>query len=203
MQKIRIIIKKLRKEHFFLIAPLTLSVILISSVAVYLFEHDTTDSSIKTVWDGIWWAFVTICTVGYGDKFPVSNGGKIIGILLMISGIGLLSMLTATVASVLVEQKIKEGKGLETIKASNHTVICGWNGNSEEVLSGIIQQDPARDDLVVLINELPADEFDSLRLRYEKHNMIFLRGNFVHEEVLLRACVHQAKYVLLMADLSG
>jgi len=160
------------------------------------------DATIHSLWDGVWWAFVTICTVGYGDKVPLSFAGKIIGIFLMISGIGLLSMLTATVASVLVEQKIKEGKGLETIKDKGHIVVCGWNNNTEEVIRGLTAGTSGSLP-IVLINELPIDEMDILRAKYGKQNVTFLRGDFVHEEVLLRANITRAGFALIMADFSG
>ncbi len=202
LSRLTAIVQTLRKERFFLIAPVTLGVIFVSALGVYFFEYSVSGSSIRSLWDGIWWAFVTICTVGYGDKFPVSDGGRIVGIFLMISGVGLLSMLTATVASVLVEQKIREGKGLEAIKRKDHLVICGWNGNSEEVLTGLLRNEADRR-AIVLINELPVDQVDSLKLKYDKYGMIFLRGDFVQEDVLLRADIRKAQFVMIMADFSG
>ncbi len=198
--RLKSIIRALHRERFFLIASLTLVVISIGSVGVYFFEKEAV-SNINSVWDGVWWAFVTICTVGYGDKYPVSVGGKIIGIFLMISGIGLLSMLTATVASVLVEQKIREGKGLEAVKEKEHVIVCGWNNHTEEVISGVIKTNPNTS--IALVNELSIDEIDSLKSKYEGFNIAFLRGNFVHEEALLRANVAKAKSVVIMADFSG
>lgn len=56
---------------------------------------------------------------------------------------------------------------------------------------------------IVLINELSVDEIDALRLKYGKFNLKFLRGNYVHEDVLLRANIFKARFALLMADLSG
>ena len=52
-----------------------------------------------SVFDGIWWALVTITTVGYGDFFPVTTAGRIVGGLLMVVGIGFVATLTATVAA--------------------------------------------------------------------------------------------------------
>ncbi len=202
LSNIKLTVRKLRRERFFLIAPLTLGIIFLSAVAVYLFELSAPDSSIRSVWDGLWWSVVTICTVGYGDKFPVSDAGRVVGILLMFSGIGLLSMLTATVASVMVEQKIKEGKGLETIKERDHIVICGWNRNSEEVLSCLVRQ-YGRTYPLVLINGLSIDEIDSLKLKYSRFNMTFLRGDYAHEDVLIRANVARARFALIMADIAS
>ena len=200
---LRRFIRVLQKERFFIIASLTITVILLCAAGAFLFEHNKTGSSIHSVWDGIWWAVVTICTVGYGDKFPISNAGKIVALGLMISGIGLLSLVTATIASVFVEQKIKEGKGLETIKEKNHIVICGWNQYTEEVLLWLNTYGDEKDPTIVLVNELPVDDIDVLKLKYDKYNLQVIRGNYVHEDVLLRANIRRAKYALIMADLSG
>lgn len=200
---LRRFIRVLQKERFFIIASLTITVILLCAVGAFLFEHNKTGSSIHSVWDGIWWAVVTICTVGYGDKFPISSAGKVVALGLMISGIGLLSLVTATIASVFVEQKIKEGKGLETIKEKNHIVICGWNQYAEEVLLWLNTYGDEKDPTIVLVNELPVDDIDVLKLKYDKYNLQVIRGNYVHENVLLRANIRRAKYALIMADLSG
>jgi len=200
---LRRFIRVLQKERFFIIASLTITVILLCAVGAFLFEHNKTGASIHSVWDGIWWAVVTICTVGYGDKFPISSAGKIVALGLMISGIGLLSLVTATIASVFVEQKIKEGKGLETIKEKNHIVICGWNQYTEEVLLWLNTYGDEKDPTIVLVNELPVDDIDALKLKYDKYNLQVIRGNYVHEDVLLRAGIRRAKFALIMADLSG
>jgi len=78
---------------------------------VYYFEKTATGFQILSLWDSVWWAVVTMGTVGYGDRYPVSSGGRIIALLLIISGVGLMSLFTATIASLFVEQRMKEGRG--------------------------------------------------------------------------------------------
>lgn len=57
------------------------------------------EEHVSSVWDGIWWAVVTVTTVGYGDVYPRSVGGRIVAMIVMLFGIGFLSVLTATIAS--------------------------------------------------------------------------------------------------------
>lgn len=71
---------------------LTISSIFIGALGISYFEK-------MRLSDGLWWSFVTTTTVGYGDLSPVSTSGRIIAILLMIVGIGLLSSITSTITS--------------------------------------------------------------------------------------------------------
>ena len=64
-----------------------------------------------SLWDGIWWAVVTVTTVGYGDIYPKTVQGRLIGMVLMFVGIGFLSLLTAAVASRFVKQERGEEHG--------------------------------------------------------------------------------------------
>ena len=185
------------------LALITVAVIYFSSASVYYFEENVPDSNIRSLWDGVWWSVVTMGTVGYGDKYPVSPGGRLVGLMLIFTGIGLMSLFTATIASMFVEQRIKEGRGLETIKEKDHVVICGWNHYTENVLLGLTQYGSMEDTPIVLINELSVDEIDALKLKYHKYNLKFLRGNYIHEDVLIRANIKKARFAMIMADLSG
>lgn len=70
--------------------------IIFGSVLVYLFEKGTT---FKTFGDAVWWACVTVTTVGYGDYVPKTMMGRLVAVALMVVGIGLISMLTGTIAT--------------------------------------------------------------------------------------------------------
>ncbi|OFY86787.1 MAG: ion transporter [Bacteroidetes bacterium RIFCSPLOWO2_12_FULL_31_6] len=82
-----------------LLAILTL---LFSAIAILQVET-VENSNIKTAEDAIWWAYVTITTVGYGDKFPVTTEGRIIASILMTVGVGLFGTFTAYIASLFVK----------------------------------------------------------------------------------------------------
>jgi voltage-gated potassium channel len=80
--------------------------LLFSSIAILQVET-AENSNIKSAEDAIWWAYVTITTVGYGDKFPVTTEGRMIAMVLMTVGVGLFGTFAGFVASWFVEDKTK------------------------------------------------------------------------------------------------
>lgn len=83
--------------------------VIFSAIGILQVENDP-NSNIKTAEDAIWWAYVTITTVGYGDKFPVTTEGRIIAAILMTAGVGLFGTFTAYVASWFVTENKQNGE---------------------------------------------------------------------------------------------
>ena len=78
---------------------LGLLIIQTASVLVLNIEEAVPDANIVTPSDAIWWSYVTITTVGYGDQYPVTNLGRIVGVLLMTSGVALFGVFTSFLAN--------------------------------------------------------------------------------------------------------
>ena len=74
-------------------------VLLCSSVMVLSVERTTAHSNIKTFGEAVWWSVTTLTTTGYGDFYPVTAGGRVIAAALMLTGLSLLGITTASVAS--------------------------------------------------------------------------------------------------------
>ena len=79
-----------------------LLVLTISSILMIQFESGSADANITTGGDALWWAFVTITTVGYGDQFPVTTLGRFVGVVVMFAGVGIIGSLASILASLLV-----------------------------------------------------------------------------------------------------
>jgi voltage-gated potassium channel len=77
-------------------------VLMVSSVLVLQFESSAPGGNIETGGEALWWAIVTLTTVGYGDFFPVTMAGRLTGVFVMFTGIGIIGALASILASVLV-----------------------------------------------------------------------------------------------------
>lgn len=82
----------------------------VAALAVLSAERGHPGANLTTFGDAIWWACTTMTTVGYGDHYPITAEGRLVGVLLMIGGIALLGTVTATLASWLVETVQGEGE---------------------------------------------------------------------------------------------
>lgn len=78
--------------------------------------------------DALWWSLVTMTTVGYGDYFPQTLGGRyLVGVPTMIFGISVLGYLLSSVATYLLESKSKELKGMKQVKVEDHVLIVHFS----------------------------------------------------------------------------
>jgi voltage-gated potassium channel len=85
------------------VAGATSLVLFIASLAVLDAERGTKGATITTFGDAAWWAFATVTTVGYGDRYPITGQGRFIAAALMLAGIALLGIVTASLASWLID----------------------------------------------------------------------------------------------------
>jgi voltage-gated potassium channel len=203
IQAIREIYTLLKKEKFFKILGIACIVILYGALAIYISDQYYLTKGTRGILDAVYWAVVTIASVGYGDIVPVSTMAKVFAMILILTGMGVLSLVTATIASIFVERRIREGEGLEKIKDKDHVVICGWNENAEKVIDSLLTQMSGPPPKIVLVNELDREEIQAIQYRHEEYEIGFVKGNFVKEDVLARANLVHARAAIVLADFSS
>jgi voltage-gated potassium channel len=104
-------VESILKHHsLFRVLIAVVVTLLLGAWLVLLFEDKAKGSNIHDYPDALWWAIVTVTTVGYGDRFPVTEGGRVVAVILMLVGIGLIGVLTATVASVFIKEHTDDNK---------------------------------------------------------------------------------------------
>ena len=83
---------------------------------VLLFEENAENGNIKTGGDALWWGIVTITTVGYGDRFPVTTLGRTTAFLVMLTGVGIIGALASILASLLVSSPAERAEATEVVE---------------------------------------------------------------------------------------
>ena len=107
----------------------TLGVWMVAAGAFYQFEGGH-NPSIHDPGDALWWSMTTLSTVGYGDLYPTTLGGRVVAVMTMIIGVGVLGTLAATIATGLIDFRERGQKGLRTYMLRDHLLVLGWNEKS-------------------------------------------------------------------------
>jgi len=203
-KRLAFLIKGMTRSRTYPVIAVILLVFLLSSLGVLFFEYGA-NQGFASMWDAVWWTVVTAATVGYGDKVPLTTGGRLVAVLVMLFGIGLLGMITGRIASWLVAWKIKEGSGLaDQKKLKKHFVVCGWKDEMVSVLGDILSINPHfSDEDIVAVSTVEQAKMENLRSNPNLQNVRFVRGDYVDENVLLRANIKKAARVLVLADKSS
>ncbi|MEN9751516.1 MAG: hypothetical protein RLZZ600_563 [Actinomycetota bacterium] len=90
---------KVRHRVLVFVGTMAVFIWFIGGLAITQVERGVPGANIQTVSDGWWWSFMTMATVGFGDRYPLSDQGRMIGAVLVISGLALLGTLTASIAT--------------------------------------------------------------------------------------------------------
>lgn len=136
-------------------------IIIFGGIGVYLVEHKHQGANITTLGEALWWAVVTITTVGYGDYFPVTAIGRIIAIFVMFSGIGIVVAVLGTTT----QRRLQRVESKYKSKYKSKT----------EVQSGLLADEKtAIIDKIKEIEKLTEEDFDTLlpTMKSLRHTLI-------------------------------
>lgn len=138
-----------------------------------------------SLFDAFYWVVTTTATVGYGDIVAKTVTGKIVSIITMLSGIGALSLVVATVTELLIEQRLKRGHLIRSFM-ENHVIACGWDKKLEIAVKELLAAGKA----VVVVAEV-----EDIPLRDK--NLLFIKGDPSNDEYLNHANVAKASFALV------
>ena len=89
------------KEEVVIFLIATVIILYLAAVGMYYFEHDAQPEAFQSIFDSLWWAVATLTTVGYGDVYPVTVGGKIFTFLILMCGLGVVAVPAGLIAAAL------------------------------------------------------------------------------------------------------
>ena len=126
--------RRLKKLTF----PLIVIAFFLLLAGIVIAEHNASDGKIKTAFDVLWYAAVTIATVGYGDYFPVTVAGKILGMVLVLFTIGFMGFIIGNITTKINKYMEDSKLGRFGTDFTHHLVMIGWDKFSKQVLQQIV-----------------------------------------------------------------
>lgn len=122
VDRLTMALREIQQELLALVI-LSLMLVYLAACGIHFFERDAQPEAFGSILDSMWWAVVTLTTVGYGDVFPTTGGGKLFTALVTLVGVGLIAIPSGLLASVLTEarverQKVEESKVEEENQSS-------------------------------------------------------------------------------------
>lgn len=106
----------LAKEELVLFSAVASILLYLSAVGIYYFEHDAQPDQFSSIFHSLWWAMATLTTVGYGDVYPITLGGRAFTFLVLMLGLGVVAVPTGLVASALSQARKEEVGGHSSAK---------------------------------------------------------------------------------------
>ena len=113
-------------------------VVFVSAVLIYVMEANNPNSPINSLFDAFYWALVTISTVGFGDVVPITDVGRAVAMVIIISGVAVLSFFTSIIVSAFNEKlgELRENKSVQDLhKMKSFFLICGYSDTAKIVAS--------------------------------------------------------------------
>ena len=187
---------KLVKRIYFRI-PIVIRLLFIVFLIMLFFGsviHFIEPKQFPTIFDGVWWAFVTGATVGYGDFIPLTVVGRVIGILLILTGGGFLAFYITSLSAATMKHEKDLEFGKLAFKGARHVIIIGWNERSKQLINMIVDVDPNMK--IVLIDHTLQ------HITFQQYPVHFIHGDATEDEILRRANIAQAERVLITANIT-
>ena len=181
-------IKNIARRHIiFDIFVIALVVWLVSGTLFSLVEG-------VDLFDGLYWALVTMTTVGYGDVVPRTEAGRVIAMLTIAAGIAVYTATVSVAASTIVEAAERRRQGYTRYRGVRHVVVVGWTPASEAAIRELRGRGYTGD--IVLITDKPAAVFREASIE----GITLIRGDPTRRDTLLRANVPRANMVIVSTD---
>ncbi len=156
------------------------------------YEKLNHSSSIDNLGDAFWYSIVTLTTVGYGDTFPTTTGGRIVGGLFVITSVFIFSMILGKISVVFSTNREKKRMGFYGTNFKNHIIIVGWDTFADLMISELV----GADQQVCIITENQTD-IDFIYQKYDKKNVFVVFSDLRNYNCLDNCNPNQAKIVFV------
>ncbi len=161
------------------------------------FESDSPQASLTTYSNAIWYAVVTLSTVGYGEIFPVTIYGRAIGYIFILCSLGIYGLLIGKIASIMTIYKEDKKLGYHGTSFTDHAVILGWNDFARDVADQLVG---VQKRLAIIVNKVEA--VDTIREIYSEYRdtVYVLHADYSSPEVAKKANFEGANVIFVNLD---
>jgi voltage-gated potassium channel len=154
------------------------------------FENASQESAIRDFYDGLWYSIVTLTTVGYGDMYPHTIGGKLIGAIFILGSFSIFGFLIGQISNYMSERLEERKLGFQGTNFTNHAVIIGWNNIGYEVLEQLIGVGKKA---AIVTNK--RDDIDLIRESYSDKQVFTLLADYNKIEMLEKVNISNSAVV--------
>ena len=133
--------QRLAESTLLTVVLVVLLVVTVGSILIVLSEEPVAEANIKSGADAVWWAIVTVATVGYGDRYPVTPLGRLIGAVMIVMGVSLFSVLTSYIATQFMTRRKSAGQSdTELVRMQVEQSIAEWRRSAEAESAALRQE---------------------------------------------------------------
>lgn len=177
-----------------MLAAILLLIFLCNFLLLY-FEAADPGSAIITVGDALWYMFVTLTTVGYGDLYPVTPGGKAIGYIYVFSSLGVLGFLFSTISNNIYTMLENKKLGFHGTDFKDHILFVGWSDFSRLVADEVYHSEKK---IAIITNR--KDDIDLIYSQYSKEQVFVLYNEFSNFDTLDKVNANEAATLFISFD---
>lgn len=167
--------------------------VFVGSTAIYLFENPANGGQVKNLFDSFYWAIVTVATVGYGDISPQTTGGRIVAMVLILAGLGVLSFLVSIIVTAFNEEieALRENSIYTELNRFDHfIIICGFGRVGQHIAR---QLEKDKQNFVVI------DPRESYILKAKRLGFLFIHADASKNDVMHNAGINNGATTVICA----
>lgn len=159
---------------------------------IYLSEKDAAGSNINSFSDTFWYSIITLTTIGYGDKFPITTIGRLFSLIYILASVGVVGYIISQISNKISKMIEDKKLGLSGTKFEQHIVIINYNNFARQIINEIVNADKK---VAVVTNN--KEDIDLIYKNFSKKNVFILYHDFVDSEAFNKVNISNSISVLI------